>query len=142
MRHLCDSNVFVALVISSHPHQSAALKWFDALPAGDTAEFCRMTQNSFLRLVTTEAFTRPHTLTNAKALAVYRALQQDARIDFASEPRGLERAWLSTAAVHKTSPNLWMDAYLATFAILSGLRLVTFDKAFRQFPKLDLLLLS
>ena len=139
MRHLCDSNVFVALLISGHPHHPIALTWFDSLPEGDTAEFCRMTQNSFLRLVTTDEFMRPYTLTNTKALAIYRTMLKDARIEFANEPKGLEENWFSTASVAKMSPKLWMDAYLATFAYLSGLRFVTFDTGFRQFSKLDVL---
>ena len=49
---------------------------------------------------------------------------------------------LSAALSSRSSPKLWMDAYLAAFAELSGMRFVTFDKAFRQFPKLDLLLLG
>jgi toxin-antitoxin system PIN domain toxin len=141
MRHLCDSNVFVALVISRHLHHSVALKWFDALPDGDTATFCRMTQNSFLRLLTTDEFMRPYTLTNAKALATYRTMLKDARVEFMVEPPGLEEGWLSAASISKMSPKLWMDAYLAAFSRLSGARFVTFDKAFRQFGELDLLLL-
>jgi predicted nucleic acid-binding protein len=35
-----------------------------------------------------------------------------------------------------------MDAYLAAFAIMAGLRLVTTDIAFRQFAGLDHLILA
>ncbi|MBI3924942.1 MAG: hypothetical protein HY319_05325 [Armatimonadetes bacterium] len=37
---------------------------------------------------------------------------------------------------------LWMDAYLAAFAIAGGSRIVTTDFAFKQFPGLDLLILG
>ena len=40
------------------------------------------------------------------------------------------------------SPKLWMDAYLAAFAIAAKQQLVTTDKAFRQFKDLDLLVLD
>jgi toxin-antitoxin system PIN domain toxin len=123
MRHLCDSNVFVALAIDSHSHHSTALKWFDSLSQGDSAAFCRMTQNTFLRIITTDEVMRPYTLTNAQALSVYRTMLKDARINFASEPAGIEETWLSAAAMARMSPKL------------------TFDKAFRQFRDLDLLLL-
>jgi predicted nucleic acid-binding protein len=47
------------------------------------------------------------------------------------------------AAGHaKPSPKLWMDAYLAAFALQSGHRLVTTDRDFRQFKGLDLFLLG
>lgn len=40
------------------------------------------------------------------------------------------------------SPKLWMDAWLAAFAICAGLQLVTFDRGFAQFAGLELLLLD
>jgi uncharacterized protein len=142
MRHLCDSNVFVSLVMSGHLHHPIILRWFEELPLGDTAVFCRMTQNSFLRLLTTDEFMRPYTLTNGKATSTYRSLLKDVRFEFAAEPPGLEENWLASGSVSRMSPKLWMDAYLACFAELAGMRFVTFDKAFRQFTKLDLLVLE
>ena len=38
------------------------------------------------------------------------------------------------------SPKLWMDAYLAAFAIAGGCQLVTTDQGFAQFPSLRCLL--
>lgn len=142
MKYLCDSNVFVALVMSGHPHHPVALKWFEELPEGHVASFCRVTQNSFLRLLTTDEFMRPYTLTNLKALSIQRAMLKDERVSFSAEPPGLENRWLAIAAIDKMSPKLWMDAYLAAFAELSGMCFVTFDKGFRQFSKTDVLLLS
>ena len=48
------------------------------------------------------------------------------------------------AGLDTPSPKHWMDAYLAAFAMRGGQRLVTFDRAYRQFETagLDLLLLS
>ena len=53
-----------------------------------------------------------------------------------AEPTG-ERFADSIAA----SPKLWMDAYLAAFAVVGGFKLVTSDKAFKQFKGLNLQLL-
>ena len=145
MRHLCDSNVFVALAVSGHPHHLRARAWLDALSDGDTAEFCRMTQNSFLRLVTTDVFMKPHTLTNEQALETLRTLRQDGRIAAClEEPLSLETRWFEFAKLGTPAPLRWMDAYLAALAIESGMRYVTFDKGFKKFapPGLDLLLLS
>ena len=69
-------------------------------------------------------------------------LRADARILWANEPRGLEATWRKFAGGSKASPKLWMDAYLAAFALAGGYRLVTTDKAFKQFNGLDLLVLS
>jgi predicted nucleic acid-binding protein len=46
-----------------------------------------------------------------------------------------------TAAHGTASPKLWMDAYLAAFALAGRYSMVTTDAAFRQFRGLDLLVL-
>ena len=46
-------------------------------------------------------------------------------------------------AVRETaSPKLWMDAYLAAFALAGRYRIVTTDAGFRQFQGIDLLVLG
>jgi predicted nucleic acid-binding protein len=52
-------------------------------------------------------------------------------------PDDLVRAVRGTA-----SPKLWMDAYLAAFALAGRYAMVTTDAAFRQFRGLDLLILG
>lgn len=142
MQYLADSDIFLALVLSGHPRNPIVVKWFDALHPEDTVAFCRMTQNSFLRLLTTDAIMRPYTLTNHKAAAVYQSLFRDSRIDFAPEPAGINERWLSLAATKRAAPKLWMDAYLACFAELSHRRFVTLDQGFRDFAELDSLILT
>jgi predicted nucleic acid-binding protein len=66
----------------------------------------------------------------------------DDRISWIEELSGLEAIWKKFAGGSKASPKLWMDAYLAAFAIAGGHQLVTTDKAFKQFKGLDLLVLS
>ena len=53
-----DSNVGVALASERHRHHQAAFDW--SLPDEITARFCRMTQNSFLRLMTVVEFRQEH----------------------------------------------------------------------------------
>ncbi len=81
-------------------------------------------------------------LTNKAAWSVYEGLRTDERISWVEEPRGLESHWKKLAMHSKASPKLWMDAYLAAFAIAGGHQLVTTDKGFKQFKGLDLLVLS
>ncbi len=142
MRYLCDSNVFVALVTLAHIHHRVALQWFDGLGVDDGADFCRMTQSSFLRLLTTDQFMRPHTRTNEQALTILSTTMMDIRMGFAEEPPGLEKGWHMLASDTRHAPKLWMDAYLAAFAQLGGMAFVTFDKRFRQFASLDLIVLN
>ena len=47
-----------------------------------------------------------------------------------AEPAGVEGEWSQCAAVGRPSPKVWMDAYLAAFAITGGLNFVSLDKDF------------
>ena len=76
------------------------------------------------------------------AWSTYEGFLADERIAWVDEPRGLESHWQKFAGSSKPSPKLWMDAYLAAFAIAGGYQLVTTDKAFKQFRGLDMLVLS
>ena len=81
-------------------------------------------------------------MSNKAAWSVYYGLRADERITWAEEPSGLEATWKKFAEGSKASPKLWMDAYLAAFAMAGGYQLVTTDKAFKQFKGLDLLVLA
>ena len=81
-------------------------------------------------------------LSNKAAWSVYEGFLGDDRISWVEEPNGLESHWKRLAACATTSPKLWMDAYLAAFAIAGDHGLVTTDQAFKQFKGLNLLLLS
>jgi toxin-antitoxin system PIN domain toxin len=107
--------------------------------------FCRATQQAFLRLLTNAAVLAPYgnpPLTNQQAWDAYEALAADDRILLAHEPRAVESQWRRLAVRGTASPKLWMDAYLAAFAIACGCTMVTTDSGFRQFSGLDLLLLG
>lgn len=143
---LCDVNFWLALALSGHVHHSAVREWFDAIREPAAIRFCRATQQGFLRLLTHAAVLAPYgnpPLTNRQAWAAYEALLADDRIVLqTTEPAGLERRWQRLAARDTASPKLWMDAYLAAFALAGGYRLVTTDAAFRQFRGLELEILG
>lgn len=144
--NLCDSNVWLALALSAHVHHTVARDWLDTVDEPATVLFCRATQQAFLRLLTNAAVLAPYgnpPLTNSEAWAAYETLVADDRIIFrAEEPAGIESPWKELAARDTASPKLWMDAYLAAFALTAGYRMVTNDSAFRQFGGLDLLVLG
>jgi toxin-antitoxin system PIN domain toxin len=143
---LCDSNVWLALALSTHVHHRAARDWFEAVTEPGSVLFCRATQQTFLRLLTNAAVLGPYgnpPLTNRQAWEAYQALLADDRIAFRpEEPPGLEALWRRFAVRGTASPRLWMDAYLAAFALAGGHRMVTTDAAFRQFGGLDVELLG
>jgi uncharacterized protein len=146
VRWLCDSNIWLALVLSGHVHHTVVRDWLETIGEPASVLFCRATQQAFLRLLTNTAVLAPYgnpPLTNQQAWQAYEALLADDRIVFrAQEPAGLELRWKELAVRDTASPKLWMDAYLAAFALTGGYRMVTTDAAFRQFSELDLVLLG
>lgn len=141
---LPDTNLWLALALSKHSHHSAASAWLDEQDQPDSIFFCRQTQQSMLRLLTTAGIMSLYgnaPLSNKDAWGVYEAFIADDRIQFQPEPPGLSMIWKKYAARRTSSPKLWMDAYLAAFALASGAQLVTTDKAFNQFPGLDALVI-
>lgn len=78
-------------------------------------------------------------LSNRKALDVFDSFLQDDRIGLiVMSPRG----WKLPGVSSRASAQLWMDAYLAAFALSGGYQLITTDGGFRQFSGLDLLVLN
>lgn len=143
---LCDVNIWLALAISTHPHHKAVLRWVDDTQESRNLLFRRSTQHSFLRLLTTASVLAPYGEppgTTSEAWQVYDTTLSDSRVTFLPyEPDGLETPWRRFTARRTASPKLWMDAYLAAFAVAGGLRLVTTDAAFRRFSGLDVLVLG
>jgi toxin-antitoxin system PIN domain toxin len=145
MQRLADSNLWLALTLSKHSFHAVSREWLENLPAGEKLVFCRATQQSFLRLLTTKEVLAPYgnpPLSNAAAWAKYQEWLATALIGFAHEPAGIEMHWRRLAAANSASPKLWMDAYLGAFAIAGGMQLVTIDRAFQQFKDLDSLVLA
>jgi toxin-antitoxin system PIN domain toxin len=123
----------VSLAIDRHEHHLLALDWFNKVPGDESACFCRITQNSFLRLLTLKALFEEDTMTNSQAIAAYRRLRQDPRVGWLREPEELESEWFALASLRTPAPKRWMDAYLCDFARSIGADLVTFDRGYLQF---------
>jgi toxin-antitoxin system PIN domain toxin len=123
-----DSNVWLALIWSRHIHSERARSWF-----ADAAEqqffFCRFTQLTVLRLLTTESVMAKETKTMSEAWVLWDRVWADPRIAFLPEPDHLEKEFRSRSKFSSRSPKLWADAYLLAFSAASGLKFVTFDRA-------------
>ena len=142
---LPDANVWFAMSVRGHSHHACSIAWLEQQAGSHTIRFCRPTQQALLRLLTTGSVMSIYSLkpaSNASAWKAYNSFLSDRRITFASEPEGLEETWKGFALRKTPSPKLWMDAYLAAFALRSGFQLVTTDKAFTQFKGLDLQILE
>jgi toxin-antitoxin system PIN domain toxin len=138
---LADVNFWLALVLSKHVHHARVRAWFEAVPGPGGVGFCRVTQLSLLRLLTTEAVLAPYGIrarTLTEAWTVFEGLAADERVVLLPEPPELGAEWRRLMTGRRSSPKLWMDAYLAAFALSAGRRMVTLDAAFRQFAGLEL----
>ena len=143
---LFDSSVWIAAIFTTHPfHEQAQAALHDAKPA-NPAVFCRSTQQSVLRLASTPALLKAYGadgLTNRDALVALDALLALDQVCEREEPPGTLALWHRLAGRDTASPKVWMDAYLAAFAICGALRFVTLDGDFKTYGAqgLDLILL-
>jgi toxin-antitoxin system PIN domain toxin len=144
--YLCDTNIWLALLLSAHVHHDAVRKWLDSVEEPLSVLFCRLTQQSLLRLLTSAPVFAPYgnqPLSNDEAWATYQALVADERIEFRTyEPEGLDTFWHQYASRRTASPKVWADAYLAAYARAEPCVLVTTDRDFQQYAGLDLRLLG
>ena len=128
-----DVNVWVALTYERHMHHRAAKSWFESLDAEVRLFFCRVTQLGLLRLLTTEAVMgSAEVMSQVGAWEAYDACLNDDCISFLAEPPGLEEAFRALSRVRRPAPKDWADSYLAAFALISDLTLVTFDQALHR----------
>lgn len=141
MKFLADVNVVFPLLVSRHQQRDAALKWFDSAAAGDMA-LCRLTRLGALRLLCTAQVMGPDVLQPEAAIEALEVLEADERVVLLHEPDGLDVTLKTLVAACATTPNLWTDAYLAAFATVAGLKLVSFDRGFSKFTDFDFLLLA
>jgi toxin-antitoxin system PIN domain toxin len=140
---LLDLNVWVAIAYRRHEQHLLASSWLDQLEDGSAA-FCRITQLGFLRLMSHPAIMRDQAMTQIEAWNAYGRLAADSRIYFQVEPdsHALGREFRALTSTVRRSPQQWADAYLAAFARVAGLTLVTFDQALSKLARGNVLLLD
>ena len=135
---LLDTNVWLAAVFTTHPFHQAAQKNLQQATPAEPAVFCRSTQQSFLRLASTPTLLRAYGatgLTNIDALVALGALLALPQVCEREEAPGTLALWHRLASRDTASPKVWMDAYLAAFAISGGLRMVSLDQDFKNFAR-------
>jgi hypothetical protein len=123
-----DVNVWLALSYPAHIHQATASTWFASMDKSTVFVFCRQTQLSFFRLMTTEAILGPDVISQTECWAIYDRWINAGKAVLAREPAGIEAALRKRTTSNSPSPKTWADAYLAAFVETAGLTLVTFDR--------------
>jgi toxin-antitoxin system PIN domain toxin len=117
------------------------VQWFLAAPTNSCC-FCRLTQQGFLRLLTTPQVMDKRAQTLPGAWQAYDDLYNDPRVVYADEPENVEIIWRSNTQKLAFSPKVWNDAYLAAFAQAAGFEIVTFDRGFEQYKDVVRTILS
>jgi len=126
-----DANVWLALMWSRHAHSEKARLWFER--AGEEQFlFCRFTQITVLRLLTTDQIMGKDAKTMSEAWSLWDRVWADTRIVFLPEPDDIEKEFRSRSRLSSASPKVWADAYLLAFAAVAGLKFVTFDRALKS----------
>ena len=125
-----DSNVWLALIWGRHSHSEKAREWF-AHSSEEQFFYCRITQITVLRLLTTSSVMGNDTRKMAGAWELWDQICADDRVAFLPEPEAIEREFRRLSASSTSSPKVWADAYLLAFARVAGVKLVTFDRGLR-----------
>lgn len=126
-----DANIWLALLWSRHVHSEKAREWFDR-SAEEQFFFCRFTQLTVLRLLTTETVMKGDVRNMSQAWDLWDSIWADPRIAFLPEPENLEPELRTHSRLTSKSPKVWADAYLLSFAAVAGLKLVTFDRGLQS----------
>lgn len=135
---LPDVNVWLAVFDRKHQHHSRARVYWEQESASRVA-FCGATLTGVLRLATAPKIMteRPFTPTEIwKTYEDYLSLPEAA---FVSEPPGIVSQMMAWSRRRDFPIHGWTDCYLASVALLTGSRLVSFDSHFRRFDGLEFL---
>jgi toxin-antitoxin system PIN domain toxin len=137
-----DVNVWVALAYEGHQHHTSARAWFAQLNGG-AVYFCRLTQLGLVRLLTHPTVMQEDVRSQSEAWRTYDSFFQDERILFQAEAEAeqIESIFRRLTSGGHSSSQQWPDAYLAAFARVAGLTLVTFDRGLRQMAAANTILL-
>ena len=133
---LVDVGVWLALIYAGHRMHDATV---DFVASDDRrVGLCRVTHMAILRLVTNPAVMGADALTRREAWQLQDELRAGERVTWLEEPYGFEQVWRTLSAAPDRSHKLWTDDYLAAFAQVAGISLVTLDRRVApRYPSVD-----
>jgi uncharacterized protein len=130
---LLDVGVWLAAIWGRHARHPLAAEWFGR--QADDLAFCRVTQMSLLRLLSSPAIMGDDAIDRSQAWRTFDQLWADERVLMADEPDGLDAVWRTISARDDKSHKLWTDDYLAAFAQAGDATLATLDsKLHSRYP--------
>ena len=132
MIFLPDVNIWIALTSNRHVHHSLATECLQGIENEQIA-FCRISELSFLRLLTNAHVMGKDVLSPVEAWLVYDEWRTDDRVIFLPERAEFGEEWRQLGGKIAGGPNVRTDAYLAVFASHTNATVITLD---RKFPPL------
>jgi uncharacterized protein len=129
-----DINVWVTLTYEGHVQHRTAATWFETPTSDVSLVFCRLTQLGLLRLLTAESVMGDEVDATA-GLGAYDRWHHDPRVELVDEPTEIEAQFRALTRFRQPATKGWADSYLAAFATVGQLTLVTFDTGLGRKPK-------
>lgn len=137
-----DNNVLINAIRPEGKHHLVAKRWLeDSLNGGHPLRLFPTVEAGFLRVVTHPKIYSPPTPFN-EAWEFLRLVCSSPVVEICPWTQSARERWGNLCASLGLTGNDCNDAMLAAAALDRGLRLVTFDKGFRRFPDLPLLILK
>jgi toxin-antitoxin system PIN domain toxin len=137
-RDLLDANAWVALTAADHVHHARLLRYWESERAPEVV-FCRITALALVRLLMNPRVMQHSVQTPTAAWELYQEWRRAPGILFLDEPATIEERLGAICRQGRFgSPGL-TDAYVASFALASGCRLVSMDGGFTRFEGLSFL---
>ena len=130
--------IWIALTSNQHVHHSLATEWLLGIE-NDQIAFCRISELGFLRLLTNPHVMGKDVLSPVEAWRVYDEWRTDDRVIFLPERAEFSEEWRQLGGQITGGPNVWTDAYLAAFALLTNATIVTLDRKFLTLGKVTTL---
>lgn len=133
---LLDSNVWVAATFPTHEFHGPSVAILKASGPAQPVLWCRATELSYLRLVTSPRILERYGaegMSNRHAVAALAAFRARPGAGFREVPPGTAELWQRLAGSDTASPKVWMDAYLAAFAIAGAMEFATLDRDFHVY---------
>jgi toxin-antitoxin system PIN domain toxin len=142
MAYLADVNFLIALLHERHAASLRAAAWLDSEDEPRNILLCRVAQMGALRILTNPAWLKEDVLPARAVWDAWDLLLTDERFARVNEPSGLEPEWRRVTEELAAGQCAETDTYFAAFARAGGHRLLTFDRGFRRFEGLDVVILE
>lgn len=125
MSALLDVNVLLALFDPKHERHAEAFQWWSGNRAGGWAS-CPLTQNGFVRVISSPGYARPLSLAGAVSL-IGAQISQPGHVFWPDDISLVDAGLFDHRRLY--GPSQITDVYLLALAVRNGGCLVTFDRS-------------